>query len=116
MKEKFMSDLKKLREHKSGTELKEGLHNIRKRLDDPNILSGDVVLEMMFSFRDIQDYDAMIHLVDDLKTVPASKKYINSYILFWYAFALNRRKQKGDREKALRVCLEALEKVRYSIN
>lgn len=91
--------------------MREALRNIRKRLDDPNVLSGEVVLNMLFAYRDVQDYDSMIHLVEDLKTVPSSKKYINSYILHWYAFALNRRKEKGDCEKALEVCLNALEKV-----
>ncbi|XP_019870241.2 mitogen-activated protein kinase kinase kinase 15 isoform X4 [Aethina tumida] len=110
IKEKFTSDLKKLVEQKKGPELREALRNIRKRLDDPNVLSGEVVLNMLFAYRDVQDYDSMIHLVEDLKTVPSSKKYINSYILHWYAFALNRRKEKGDCEKALEVCLNALEK------
>lgn len=110
MKEKFLSDLKKINEQKTGNDLKEALHNMRKRLDDPNVLSGDVVLNMLFCFRDIQEYDAMIHLVNDLQTVPASKKYLNSYIMFLYAFALNRRKKPGDRERALEVCIEALKK------
>lgn len=114
MKEKFLQDLKKLKEQTSGTNLSEALHAIRKRLDDPNVLSGEVVLNMLFCFRDIQDYDAMVHLVDDLSTLPGAKKYLNSYIWFWYAFALNRRKQEGDREKALHVCVEALKKVRFS--
>lgn len=111
MKEKFLVDLKKLKETLSGNELRDAFQAIRKRLDDPNVLSGEVVLNMLFCFRDIQDYDSMVHLVDDIKSLPGAKKYINSYIQYWYAFALNRRKQTGDRERALNVCVEALKKV-----
>lgn len=108
MKEKFLSDLKKLKEQKNGDGLKEALYLMRKRLDDPNVLSGEVILNMLFCFRDIQEYDAMIHLVEDLKNVPTARKYLNSYIMFLYAFALNRRKKSGDRERALSVCIDAL--------
>ncbi|KAJ8982255.1 hypothetical protein NQ317_018644 [Molorchus minor] len=108
MKEKFLSDLKKLKEQRNGEELKESLHLIRKRLDDPNVLSGEVILNMLFCFSDIQEYNAMIQLVEDLKNIPTARKYLNSYIMYLYAFALNRRKQEGDRERALNVCIDAL--------
>lgn len=108
MKEKFLSDLKKLKEQKNGEDLKEALHLIRKRLDDPNVLSGDIIINMLFCFRDIQEYNAMIQLVEDLRQVPSARKYLNSYIMYLYAFALNRRKQEGDRERALNVCIDAL--------
>lgn len=111
MKEKFLTDLKKLKEQLSGPELSDALQAFRKRLDDPHVLSGEVVLNMLFCFRDIQDYESMVQLVDDLRTLPSSRNYLNSYIWFWYAFALNRRKMDGDPEKALQVCVRALKKV-----
>lgn len=108
MKEKFISDLRFIKKNFTGDELAQELHKMRKRLDDPNIISGEVVTNMLLLYRDIQDYDAMVTLVDELQTIPNIKFTFTLHIQFHYAFALNRRKKEGDQEKALDVISKVL--------
>ncbi|XP_037942653.1 mitogen-activated protein kinase kinase kinase 15, partial [Teleopsis dalmanni] len=112
MREKFLSDLRDAREScATNLEKQKVLHEMRRRLDDSHVLSGEVVHSFMCSLRDVQDYDAMVRLVSDLKNIPSTRKYVETgNMSFLYAFALNRRNKKGDREKALESSLKALEK------
>ncbi|XP_058127437.1 mitogen-activated protein kinase kinase kinase 15 [Anopheles ziemanni] len=113
LREKFLADLRSARDQHAGNveELQRTLRNMRKRLDDPHVLSKEIVQTYMLSLRDVQDYDAMVQLVDDLQTVPNKQNYINTgHMHYLYAFALNRRNKKGDRDRALSTCTKALEK------
>lgn len=113
MREKFLIDLRQAREiyATNSKKLQSILHEMRKRLDDAHVLSGEVVHSFMCSLRDVQDYDAMVCLVNDLKNIPNTRKYVETgNMSFLYAFALNRRNRKGDRERALESSLKALEK------
>lgn len=108
-KEKFLSDLRKSRANFEGEKLVEILELLRNRLDDPDVLSVDTVVSMLLSFRfptsifiifriciieflfrDIQNYSAMVQLVEDVATVPNCKIADSPAVKFNYAFALNR--------------------------
>lgn len=97
MREKFLSDMRTARDTyaTNGAKLQSILHEMRKRLDDPHVLSGEVVHSFMCSLRDVQDYDAMVRLVNDLKNIPNTRKYVETgNMSFLYAFALNRRNRR----------------------
>ncbi|VDP00708.1 unnamed protein product [Soboliphyme baturini] len=109
-KEKFLLDLRQARQAFDSENLSEVLDKLRLRLDDPDVLSVDTVVNMLLSYRDIQNYDAMVSLVEDLASIPKSKIHEAAAVQFNYAFALNRRNIGSDREKALEIILKTVEK------
>lgn len=110
MKEKFLADLKKSRELYQGPELCLVLHKFRRRLEDPNMLNTEILDQMLVSFKEVQDYDSMVELIDDLKKFPNLIKITSSpQVTFHYAFALNRRRNAGDSDRALQLITNALE-------
>uniref|UniRef100_I3KHA6 mitogen-activated protein kinase kinase kinase n=1 Tax=Oreochromis niloticus TaxID=8128 RepID=I3KHA6_ORENI len=87
----------------------EELNHIQQRLDSVDLLSPDIVMNLLLSYRDVQDYDAMIKLVETLDNLPMCQVAKHQNIKFHYIFALNRRNKPGDREKALKEILPIVE-------
>lgn len=69
-------------------------------------MTSDVIYKFLVSYREIQDYDSMVTLVEEIQNNPDFK--FTPLIQYLYAFALSRRNRTGDREKALKRIDEAL--------
>ncbi|KFM05911.1 Mitogen-activated protein kinase kinase kinase 15, partial [Aptenodytes forsteri] len=108
-KETLLNDIRKAREKYQGDELAKELARIKLRMDNTEVLTSDIVINLLLSYRDIQDYDAMVKLVETLEMLPTCDLADQHNIKFHYAFALNRRNNAGDREKALQVMLQVLQ-------
>uniref|UniRef100_G3TR03 mitogen-activated protein kinase kinase kinase n=1 Tax=Loxodonta africana TaxID=9785 RepID=G3TR03_LOXAF len=108
-KETLLNDIRKAREKYQGDELAKELARIKLRMDNTEVLTSDIVINLLLSYRDIQDYDAMVKLVETLEMLPTCDLADQHNIKFHYAFALNRRSNVGDREKALQVMLQVLQ-------
>ncbi|XP_060879562.1 mitogen-activated protein kinase kinase kinase 15-like isoform X3 [Metopolophium dirhodum] len=99
---KFLSD--------SGEVLREKLLILRKRLKDPCV-TVDVLHKMMEAFRDVQDHEGMVQLVEDIQAISDKRHFTQTPLLqYLYSFALHRSNKPGYRQKALLVIEHALEK------
>uniref|UniRef100_G3PKL0 mitogen-activated protein kinase kinase kinase n=1 Tax=Gasterosteus aculeatus aculeatus TaxID=481459 RepID=G3PKL0_GASAC len=107
--ESIRHEIRTARERFSGRALSEELSRIQKRLDSVELLTPDIVMNLLLSYRDIQDYDAIIKLVETLNDLPTCLVAKHQNIKFTYIFALNRRNKSGDRAKALEVILPIVE-------
>ncbi|XP_072178196.1 mitogen-activated protein kinase kinase kinase 5-like [Diadema setosum] len=108
-REVLLNDIRKARMKLKGEKLEKELGNLKSRMDEQLLLSGDIVHQFLLSYREIQDYNAMVSLVEDIKQLPNDHVTDKPAILHLYAFALNRRKKPGDREKAVTVITKGLE-------
>uniref|UniRef100_A0A8C4Q3H4 Protein kinase domain-containing protein n=1 Tax=Eptatretus burgeri TaxID=7764 RepID=A0A8C4Q3H4_EPTBU len=100
-----LAEIRRARRDLQGNLLAKELARIRQRLDTTELLSPDIVVNLLLSYRDVQDYDAMVKLVETLEMLPTCDLSDQNNIKFHYAFALNRRGEVGDRDKALSVML-----------
>ncbi|XP_069463758.1 mitogen-activated protein kinase kinase kinase 5 isoform X2 [Ambystoma mexicanum] len=103
--EAILNDIRKARNLYTGTDLADELSRIRQRMDNIEVLSADIVINLLLSYRDIQDYDSVVKLVETLEKLPTFDLASHHHVKFHYAFALNRRNLPGDRQKALEVMM-----------
>ncbi|XP_056141892.1 mitogen-activated protein kinase kinase kinase 5 isoform X2 [Lampris incognitus] len=108
-REMIRHEIRTARERFSGPALSQELGHIQKRLDTVELLTPDIVMNLLLSYRDIQDYDAIIKLVEMLNNLPMCVLAAQQNIKFHYIFALNRRNRPGDRDKALEAILPIVE-------
>ncbi|KAM8753175.1 mitogen-activated protein kinase kinase kinase 15, partial [Rhynchonycteris naso] len=108
-KEILLSKIQRARKKYQGDELAKELVWIREHMDNTEVLSSEIVINLLLSYGDIQDYDAMVKLVEALDILPTCDVNDHHRIKFHYAFALNRRNSAGDREKALQIILQILQ-------
>nr|XP_019948226.1 PREDICTED: mitogen-activated protein kinase kinase kinase 5-like [Paralichthys olivaceus] len=108
-RESIRHEIRMARERFSGQALSDELSNIQKRLDSVELLTPDIVMNLILSYRDVQGYDAIINLVETLKDLPLCVVARHQNIQFHYIFALSRRNHPGDRAKALKAILPMVE-------
>ncbi|KAM6370920.1 LOW QUALITY PROTEIN: mitogen-activated protein kinase kinase kinase 6 [Pluvialis apricaria] len=108
-REMIRRDIRRARETYRGEQLSRELARIQQRLDSVELLSLDIVVNLLLSYRDVQDYDAIVSLVETLQALPTCAVAEQHNVRFHYAFALSRRNRAGDREKALSVLLPVVE-------
>uniref|UniRef100_A0A8C7YXS2 mitogen-activated protein kinase kinase kinase n=1 Tax=Oryzias sinensis TaxID=183150 RepID=A0A8C7YXS2_9TELE len=104
-RETILNEIRKARDLYSGVELAAELNRIQQRLDSVECLSVDVVINLLLTYRDIQDYESIVKLVETLEKLPTFDPMAHPHVKFNYAFALNRRNLPGDRQKALDIML-----------
>jgi tetratricopeptide (TPR) repeat protein len=73
---------------------------IEAELGDLATAPSELVVDLLFSYRDVEAYDAMVSLVERLPPGPVAEA---ARIREAYGFALNRRNGPGDRQRAVRV-------------
>ncbi|XP_058422185.1 mitogen-activated protein kinase kinase kinase 5 isoform X4 [Diceros bicornis minor] len=103
--ESILNDIRKARNLYTGKELAAELARIRQRVDNIEVLTPDIVINLLLSYRDIQDYDSIVKLVETLEKLPTFDLAAHHHVQFHYAFALNRRNLPGDRAKALDIMI-----------
>jgi tetratricopeptide (TPR) repeat protein len=97
--------LKDTRCLKDKTEAIEIMKGIEQSFGDFGLTHSEVLVDLLLSYRDVEAYSEMISLVDRLPKPISEAVTIREQ----YSFALNRRNNMGDRQKAIRMLIEVID-------
>ncbi|XP_063570171.1 mitogen-activated protein kinase kinase kinase 6 isoform X5 [Pongo abelii] len=100
-RETIRRDIRQARERFSGPQLRQELARLQRRLDSVELLSPDIIMNLLLSYRDVQDYSAIIELVETLQALPTCDVAEQHNVCFHYTFALNRYRKAFDVEPSL---------------
>ncbi|XP_042649825.1 mitogen-activated protein kinase kinase kinase 6 isoform X1 [Tyto alba] len=106
-REMIRRDIRRAREMYRGEQLSQELARIQQRLDSVELLSLDIVVNLLLSYRDVQDYDAIISLVETLQALPTCAVAKQHNVRFHYAFALSRYNKAFEMEPSLHAGINA---------
>jgi hypothetical protein len=101
--EEFRNRLAEARAKSSDSERLAALQVIRQSLGDLKLAPGEILVDLMLSFRDVSAWDEIVGLADEFPDHLRANVLVRQQM----ALALNRRNQPGDRDRARRT-LEGL--------
>uniref|UniRef100_A0A3Q3FP45 mitogen-activated protein kinase kinase kinase n=1 Tax=Labrus bergylta TaxID=56723 RepID=A0A3Q3FP45_9LABR len=94
-RETILNEIRKARELYTGMELAAELSRIQQRLDNVECLSVDIVINLLLTYRDIQDYESIVKLVETLEKLPTFDPVAHPHVKFHYAFEPAGRQAEG---------------------
>lgn len=97
--EEFRNRLAEARAKSSDGERLAALQVIRQSLGDLKLAQGEILVDLMLSFRDVSAWDEMVRLADEFPDHLRENVLVRQQS----ALALNRRNQPGDRDRARRI-------------
>ncbi len=105
--EEFRNKLAEARAKPSDSQRLEALKEIQQSLENLKTTQGEILVDLMLSYRDVSAWDQMVQLANGFPDHLKSNVIVQQQL----ALALNRRNQPGDRKRAQEI-LEGLVKAR----
>ncbi len=81
------------------------MKKIEKSLGDFNTTHSELLIDLLLSYRDVEAYSEMISIAERLPSPISNAVTVREQ----YSFALNRRNNEGDRQKAIRTLIAVID-------